>query len=321
MKYNSNKISFRFKNKINPNRNNGNGSGNRLILTDNPYIIGIKINNAYGYPLGINLKESIDKFNLDLKEIREIAFKFHNEKWYLYLFIRDYNNHTILTNSHYKRKTVAGIDLGEENPVVIYDGKKIKHIPKHLQYPKERIKKVEHRIKRLQACMDRKYNPEMDRFHQSKNYYKVLKKFHKAWEHLINIKKDWHFKLAHWIVTHYRNIVVDEFHNHIVSINSDYDTRKRKNCNHSMQNKSIYDFVQRLIHMCKKYGTNYFKPLTKETTNTCSLCNNINKIKLCINSKHNERIFRCERCGYTINRDENASINCYNAFYENLITL
>ena len=321
MKYNPNKLSFRFKNKIDkrrPKRPDGLYGNNSIILTDNPYIIGIKINNTYDYPLGIHLRESIDKFNLNLNNVREIAFKFHNEKWHLCLIMDctdETNKYTKCVDVIYRRKEVAGIDLGETNPVVLYDGKRVVSIPKHLQYPKDRVAKVEVRVKRLQRVLDQKYNPDVDRFHQSKNYYKVLKKFHKAWEHLYNIKKDWHFKLSHWIVTHYKNIVVDDFRDHIIRINHEMTNKIRQNMNRGMQNKSIHNFTQRLIHMCAKYGTNYFKPITEETTNTYSKCGNVNEIKLTYDEKYKrEDIFKCECCGYTIDRDINASINCYNDF-------
>lgn len=317
--YNPNKLSFKFENKVHREKKkkpDGLYQGNSIILTENPWLIGVKVNNTQP-PLGITLCEPITRFNLDLNEVREIAFKFHNEKWYLCLIYRDEKDYKKLVDIKYKkREYLAGIDLGEINPVIIYDGRRIKKIPKHLEFPKERVIKVENRIKRLQSVMDKKYNSGMDRFHQSKNYYKVLKKFHKAWEHMVNIKKDWHFKLAHWIVTHYKNIVVDEFKDHIIPINSSYNSKVRKRYNHSMYRRSMYEFTQRLIHMSRKYGTNYFNPDESiETTNTCNRCGNVNQIKLILD----ERIFKCESCNYTIDRDDNASINCYKAFMNNQV--
>ena len=72
-KYDPNNQSFRFKNKLIKWKDGF--SGNRLILSDNPYIIGLKINKNYSKQriyLGLNLKESIDKFNLDINKINEI---------------------------------------------------------------------------------------------------------------------------------------------------------------------------------------------------------------------------------------------------------
>lgn len=312
-----NNQSFSFENKVNRSRGltrKGVLSGNRIVLTDNPFIIGVKINKNYQYPLGIRLKESIfklmNKNNWCIDDIRSICFKYHNNKWFINLAIED-NRLCDTIMKH--RKKICGIDLGETNPVMMYDGNIVK-IPKHLQYPKATIDKVNKHIQNCKAVMNRKYNPDMDKFHQSKNYYKVLRKFHKYHERKNNIIKDWHFKLAHWIVTHYRNIVVDEFRNHIIPIKSKHPTRLRKRCNRSMYDKSMYNFNQRLIHMCKKYGTNYFKPITKETTNTCSKCGNVNINKLRIDENHNERIFKCECCGFKQDRDINASINCYTLY-------
>lgn len=314
---NSNKFSFSFENKVDRNAGFdkfGNHTGNRIVLTNNPFIIGVKINKTYNYPLGIELREPIFKLmrkhNWKLDDIHYIRFVYSNDKWFINLVIDKTNDIRIIKN----RMRVCGIDLGETNPVVMYDGMKV-NIPNHLKYPKDAISKVNRHIENCKRVMDRKYSKDRadSGLEQSKNYYKVLRKFHKYHERRKNILKDWHFKLAHWIVTHYKNIVVDEFKGHIVRINSGYLTRLRKSCNYSMLNKSMYNFKERLIHMCYKYGTNYFRVIKEsgiETTNTCSLCGNINEIKLNIN----QRVFKCEKCGFVMDRDDNASINCYNLY-------
>ena len=311
LKYSENRLSFRFKSKLNKKcKCNGLYAGCRIILTENPYLIGLKVNNTQS-PIAIELKESIDHFHLDLNTIKEIAIKFHNEKWFLCLVVDATDVFSNIKVFH-KRKKVAGIDLGETDPVVLYDGKPVV-LPKELQFPIDQIKKVEARIQRLQRVMDQKRDLRKDRFHQSKNYYKVLAKFHKAWEHLVNIKKDWHFKLAYWIVTHYKNIVVDEFKEYIKRIDSNYQTRQRKDINHGMYRKSMRDVIQSIHYMSIKYGTNYFKAFG-ETTNICCSCGYTNEHKLIIDANHNERIFQCESCGFTLDRDINASINCYHQY-------
>ena len=81
----------------------------------------------------------------------------------------------------------------------------------------------------------------------------------------------------------------------------------------------MYDFTKRLIHMCHKYGTNYYKVIendvkSSKTTNTCSSCGHINENKLGYINYKRQAIFKCESCGYTIDRDVNAAINCYNLY-------
>jgi IS605 OrfB family transposase len=131
---------------------------------------------------------------------------------------------------------------------------------------------------------------------------------------LYNTKRDWHFKLARWIVTRYRNIVVDEFSDHIIKKDEKYTTKLRKTFNHSMYNKSMFSFMQILRHMAMKYGTNYYLP-DFDTTNTCAICGNLNINKLKLDETGRDDIFICEKCYNKQDRDKNAAMNCYNAYF------
>lgn len=309
--------SFSFENKVDRNATKnkfGNYTGNRLVLTNNPYIIGLKINKEYSkkkYVLGIHLKENIfyrmKKDMWDLDTIHEIRIKYHNGKWYIH-FVVEYKDRIKIIKDH--RKLICGIDLGETNPVMIYDHNGPVEIPKELNYPKEKINQLQHRISRLQSIMDNKIKG-------SNNYNKVKKKYYKSWDKLTNIKKEWHFNLALWIAKSYRNVVVDEFNNHIIKkVETDYTGKKRRNCNRSMFNKGMSHFMKILRHECDKYHCNYYMP-NNDTTNKCSNCGNVNNIKLVIDGNKRDDIFVCENCGYTIDRDVNASKNCYQYFFTN----
>lgn len=308
-KYDPNTQSFSIKNKIPFPL-----SQSRLVFDpSNSYLLGIKINRYQPYPLGITLREDLNKFiskGMDLTKIKKIAIKLHNDRWHIFL-VEDCTDRLdkfkILVPK--KRSKLAGIDIGEKNPVVIYDGKKIVKIPDHLQYPKDRIDKSDRRIRRLQRVLDSKYRKDLPRHMQSNNYKKVLAKYHKACERLVNIKHDWHNKLAHWIVTHYKTIIVDNFSDHIIETSDDMCNTIRRNMNHSMQNKGMCNFMCALMYMSTKYGTNYYEALP-DTTNMCCHCGNVNENVLDIN----ERTFVCESCGNTVDRDENASINCFNQY-------
>ena len=77
-----------------------------------------------------------------------------------------------------------------------------------------------------------------------------------------------------------------------------------------------------LIHMCRKYGTNYYKPQDSiETTNTCSDCGNVNVHKMKLDETGRDDTFVCEKCHMCNDRDINAAINCYNAYYDRYITI
>ena len=309
LKFDPNKRSFTIRN-VHPDPL----KWSRLVYDpSNGYVLGIKINKTHMYPLGITLREDLNKFmqrGMELTKIKEIIFKFHNDRWFIFL-VEDCTDRLERFKIHIpkKRSKLAGIDVGETNPVVIFNGKKIVEIPDHLRYPKDRIDKVNHRIERLQSVLDKKYQKDLPGECQSNNYKKVLKKFHKAWDQLVNIKHDWHNKLAHWIVTHYKSIIVDNFEGHMITSRDNILSCTRNKMNHSMQNKGMNNFMETLKYMSTKYDTNYYEALPN-TTNMCYYRGNINENKLDIN----DRTFVCESCGATIDRDVNASINCYNQY-------
>lgn len=327
--YRRNKRSFRFKNKL-TKTTSGRLSGNRIKYDLNdPFKVGLSINAKYAEPIYFKIRENMctnmKKFNWDLNDVVEISISFDSCKWHLDLILNYTNQKENVMNRLSKimdRKPVVGIDLGETNPVVIYDGDCVVSLPENLRFPKEAVCKIGKHIDILNAVLDRKYKPELKDAgkRQSNNYYKILDKVHKYYKKAYNIKKDWHFKLAYWIVTNFDNVVVDEFSNHIVKKSSDYPTDKRNRVNRSMQNKSMSLFIQRFRFMSEKYGVNYFTPRF-ETTNTCSDCGNINTKKLRIDKDVRENIFVCEKCGMKKDRDQNAAKNCYLAFHRDLSML
>ena len=71
--------------------------------------------------------------------------------------------------------------------------------------------------------------------------------------------------------------------------------------NINMRRQIWNDFVEE----ANKYGCNYYKA-PSHTTCTCYKCNHINP-----HLPLTQRVFKCEKCGYTIDRDMNASKNCY----------
>ena len=80
---------------------------------------------------------------------------------------------------------------------------------------------------------------------------------------------------------------------------------KNKYLSKAIQDQKLYFFRQVLTYKCSLYGiplkvANRFYPSSK----TCSSCGFINK-----QLRLEDRIFKCPRCNFTIDRDLNASIN------------
>lgn len=80
-----------------------------------------------------------------------------------------------------------------------------------------------------------------------------------------------------------------------------------KRINRAVQNQlPVSQFIGYLQYKSELKGNQVSKVNEANSTKTCNSCNHINP-KL----PPSTRIFTCEKCGYTIGRDENAAINLY----------
>lgn len=195
------------------------------------------------------------------------------------------------------RKESAGIDLGIHNPVCISDDEK-NYVLRMSDRQLMRIHYLERRIKRLQSIMDKKT-------YGSKNYYKVLKKFRITHKKIVNIRLDWRRKLSRMIAMMYKQVCVDTYEIPGVAEYNKLPRVAARRINSFNRMYGMYLFNEALKHACWKYHTKYVDS-PDNTTRTCSKCGHINP-----HLPLSQRIFRCEECGFTIDRDINASQNCY----------
>ena len=208
-------------------------------------------------------------------------------------------------------KSKAGIDTGIHNPIMIYEGKgrfiSLRMEEKAIQ----RIHYLERRAGRIKHHMDNKLvinkkkveKGEMENEY-SKNYLKLQKKFRKAHKHIRNIRRHWRNVTCKKIVTRYKTIVVDTF-TQPVNKYVNLPKKLKKKINHNNRFHAMYLFNETLKHMAEKYGCEYINAPT-HTTCTCSKCGYINP-----HLPLSQRELVCEECGYAIDRDMNASKNCY----------
>ena len=176
----------------------------------------------------------------------------------------------------------VGIDLGMEKFATLSNGIAVEN-PKH-------INKVEKRIRRLQKQLRRKQK-------QSKNYEKQKLKIQKKYVKLRNTREDFLDKISSAIAKQYDTIIMEDLN--VQGMQQNHHIAK------SISDVSFYAFKQKLKWKAEKYGKNIveigrFDPSSK----LCSRCGNI---------KHDlrlwDRIYHCDACGLSIDRDYNASIN------------
>ena len=241
-------------------------------------------------------------------DIKEVAFVKKLNKYYINFIVEV----EILDYDKQDRNFLAGIDLGLRNPVTMCylddNGKEV--IEKFNMPDKEyrHIKHLENRISRLNKIMSRKMEINKERVKKgelhtvyTRNYEKVRKKFRISHRKLFNVKRNWRLKLAHYIVNHYDNIVVDEFTNPI----SNKETRQTKELNKFNTDLGMYYFMEDLRWMADRYNCNYIDS-PSDTTRTCCRCSHVNE-----HLKLGKKYLKCVSCGNIIDRDVNASYNCF----------
>ena len=192
-----------------------------------------------------------------------------------------------------------GVDLGLKDFAICSDGKIYKNINKGSQ-----IRKLEKKLKREQRSLSRKYesykkqNKIMKGGAIRQNIQKQKLKVQKLHQRLDNIRTDYVNKVISDLAkTKPMWITIEDLN---VS-----GMMKNRHLSKSIAQQKFFEFRVKLLAKCNEYGielrvADRFYPSSK----TCHKCG-------CIKSdlKLSDRIYTCSECGYTADRDFNASLN------------
>ena len=196
-----------------------------------------------------------------------------------------------------------GIDLGIKEFAICSNGNKFKNINKT-----STVKKIEKKLKREQRKLSRKYESLKIRNKNIKegrvtrqNIQKQVVKVQKLHQRLINIRTDYINKTVFSIIKQKPSYITIE--DLAVS-----NLMKNKHLSKAIASQKFFEFKTKLMSKCKQNNielriVDRFYPSSK----TCSNCGKIKK-----DLKLSDRIYKCD-CGFTIDRDLNASINLKNA--------
>ncbi|HII4470391.1 TPA: RNA-guided endonuclease InsQ/TnpB family protein [Clostridium perfringens] len=197
----------------------------------------------------------------------------------------------------------VGIDLGIKEFAVCSDGIKFKNINKT-----STVKKVEKKLKREKRKLSRKYESLKIRNKNIKegratrqNIQKQIVKVQKLHQRLTNIRTDYINKIVSSIIKQKPSYITIE--DLAVS-----NMMKNKHLSRAIASQKFFEFKTKLMSKCKQNNielriVDRFYPSSK-------ICSNCGKIKKDL--KLSDRIYICD-CGFTIDRDLNASINLKNA--------
>ncbi|XZM68733.1 RNA-guided endonuclease InsQ/TnpB family protein [Clostridium perfringens] len=229
------------------------------------------------------------------------------DRYYVSILVEERNIKTSNSNIGIKIANTnnegLGIDLGIKEFAVCSDGIKFKNINKT-----STVKKVEKKLKREQRKLSRKYESLKIRNKKEKggnatsqNIQKQVVKVQKLHQRLRNIRTDYINKIVSSIIKQKPSYITIE----------DLNVKgmmKNKHLSKAIASQKFFEFKTKLTVKCKENHielriVDRFYPSSK----TCSSCGKVKK-----DLKLSDRIYKCD-CGFTIDRDLNASINLKNA--------
>lgn len=206
-------------------------------------------------------------------KIKQITLKNRLGKWFAIL----------ITDANPQREhgeKVLGIDLGISNYLVDSEGNKVAHPHNIDKYAKLLALAQRNLAKKKRGSSNRK----KARFAVAKIHEKIER-----------TRNDFMHKLSAKYVKSCRTIVVED----LDVIGMMRSIRNAKN----MADASWGKFLQMLRYKAASAGCEVAKIDPRNTTKTCSKCDNVQKMHLW------NRVYRCRNCGVLMDRDYNSAIN------------
>ena len=181
---------------------------------------------------------------------------------------------------------IVGVDLGIKTLATLSNGIIFKAIKPYKQHKRK--------LKLLQRRISKKFKKDQP---QANNYKKAKQKVAKLHQRISNLRKDYTHKLTSYLAKNHSEIVIEDLNVKGMS--------KNHRLASAILDGGFFEFSRQLEYKSAWYGSTItkvsrFYPSSK----TCSQCA-YKKETL----KLSERMFHCEQCGCSIDRDLNASLN------------
>lgn len=206
-----------------------------------------------------------------------------------------------LEASYHTATTGMGIDLGIKKLAIVSNGKTFNNINKS-----SKVKRLEKRLRREQRCLSRKYESKKKKGGKTvtafANIEKQKLKVQKLHQRIKHIREDYENKVIHEIVKQKPRFITVE----------DLNVKGMMKNKHLAKAVAAQRFNNLLVKLKRKaeiIGIEFrvvdiFYPSSK----TCHCCGHIHK-----DLKLKDRVYVCPKCGYTEDRDFNASLNLRDA--------
>jgi IS605 OrfB family transposase len=163
----------------------------------------------------------------------------------------------------------------------------------------ERVIRVAKRVDKVKSKMATKLRDKDQRDHNSAKRKRARRRLRQLNAKCRDLKVDAHWKVARALCTEYDDVIIPKFHcSTMMRFLARSSTRQLMHWGH-------YEFRQRLQHKAQELGVRVHTVKEPYTSVTCSGCLWIEE-SFCGNSS---KVFHCDKCGLTIDRDENAGRN------------
>lgn len=191
-----------------------------------------------------------------------------------------------------------GIDLGVKDLAVAeFNGHALIF---HNINKSKRMRLLKRRLTRLQRSISRKYeqNKVGNKHVKTNNIVREETKLRKLYARISNIRGNYIHQTTHSLASllPYRVVMED------LNVS---DMMKNKHLSKAIAEQCFHEFIRQMQYKCEWNGIEFvqvdrFYPSSK----TCSECGTINQ-----SLKLSDRVYVCDACGLTIDRDYNAAVN------------
>jgi len=249
---------------------------------------------SFTYPQNNNSFKFVEDNRIKLSKIGNVKMKKHRDieghpktcvvqktptgKWYICISCDDVPVTPLLKN-----KLEVGIDMGLKSFAVLSDENKIDN-PRFFKQEEKELAKAQ-----------RKLSKQTKGSKERRKAKKVVSKIH---ERIKNNRSDFLHKEANKVVDKYRVICVED-----LSINDMMVSGKKKKLSKSIADASWGIFLSLLSFKAENAGRTLVKVNPAYTTQDCSECGTRKPLRL------DERVYSCDVCGLSMDRDLNASRN------------
>ncbi len=209
--------------------------------------------------------------------------KFPCGHYYAFVVVEEPENSRIIP---VRQRTRVGIDLGVSRFFTTHDGKYFES-PRFLRHNLEKLRRAQRKLSQKKTG--------------SKNREKARLRVAKLHEKVKNSRRDHYFKVAHYLVTNYDQVVCEDLEPSKM-FRKKYESKQRR----ALQDVALSEFLEILDWMGRKYSCEVTKVPPEYTSQMCSGCGTIVKKDLSV------RVHSCPHCGLVVDRDINAAINILN---------